>query len=138
MRERKFRVWCEYEFKGRKYKEMCGPENWFLLSQAGVIMSHGMGSFDPNAEQKYEKLIPMLYTGLKDKNGKEIYEGDIVVIPEVNTTHHSGEVYWNQDSLTFTVLINGICSYPSQFWHWETIEVIGNIHENKELSNERS
>lgn len=76
-----------------------------------------------------ERFIVMQYTGLKDINGKEIYEGDIV--------------YDEHDEEYGKVIFEG----GEYLCEWETyadslsnelgqIEVIGNIYENKELLNE--
>jgi len=70
------------------------------------------------------------YTGLKDKNGKEIYEGDIVV----NTYYDDGEMYkvlWVEDSVAFGMeSLDDMELYKLPL---ESLEVIGNIHENPEL-----
>lgn len=77
-------------------------------------------------------FIPLQYTGLKDKSGKEIYEGDIVREDLENTGRDNERRYkivWSGMGLTFE---NWEGEYITSD-DFEQSEVIGNIYENPEL-----
>ena len=71
------------------------------------------------------------YTGIKDKNAQEIYEGDRVTWQEPNTQGRElGEVKWVNDGFSIEYEV-----VPGQFrilYYAPDIEVIGDIHENPE------
>jgi len=96
--------------------------------------------FDINTEGElyqcdFKPIELMQYTGLKDKNGKEIYEGDICQAENYLVTGELlgsfvGEVFFDEKHLCYDVR----CSDPRKLHipSWK-FEVIGNIYESKHL-----
>jgi uncharacterized phage protein (TIGR01671 family) len=129
MREIKFRAWV----LGKMYEVKNLEWDWGHL----IITTEGgwIALPDPNAHL-------LEFTGLHDKNGVEIYEGDVLRYEGFEGSIDHAEVCWHQGFLAWMVddhsgrgMIS-LCDLndddTNQF-NSDEVEVIGNIHENPEL-----
>lgn len=85
------------------------------------------------------------FTGRCDKNGKKIFEGDIVTYPDgdggyeyCDETINSGVVTWGDESALFYITNNYSAEFPDMWDCVDEMEVIGNIHDNPELAKEEA
>lgn len=93
------------------------------------------------AEMSPDEYIVEQSTGLKDKNGKYIYEGDVVRVSNVdgNGGYVDTVIWGGEDDYPAFDLKNHAVEYDSNALSsivnagFETIEVIGNIHDNPKL-----
>ncbi len=130
MRKIKFRVWNKIEEKMVYYDEdFSSPD----MTLNGVLIAHQDQS---NVSYIYDL---MQYTGLKDKQGIEIYEGDIVKhIPEPNSYGGwwDGIVTWQPEgSMGWCVEPLPENKHRGRYGmnYRYVFEIIGNIHQNPEL-----
>ena len=70
------------------------------------------------------------YTGMKNFNGTEIYDGDIVRTDDED--EELAIIEWGDDTLKFMVTHGNVCSDLGEYYPRE-IEVVGNIYDNPEL-----
>lgn len=122
MRDTKFRVWDKKNKKMLYYDKDVVPS----LTLNGVLVEHVIGVvneipdvFEHNVSNEYEL---MQYTGLKDKNGKEIYEGDILIWKEAMSGRKDRRYTVKWDYLDLSSLKIGE--------EMELLEICGNIYEN--------
>ena len=128
-REIKFRAWDEKN------------KMWIIKSLEDLLQWSADGNYQ---NRDMEFVVWEQYTGLKDRNGKEIYEGDIITFTEIDEDScmgkedtYTGKVEWIDEISQWRFI------YPSgrrtelhfivQLPTIKSCEVIGNIYQNPEL-----
>ena len=122
-REIKFRMWH------KKSKKMFDVESINFKDRSLNMWNSGMYTLSTFS---LDDVILMQYTGLHDKNGKEIYEGDIVKAL-ISGRWFVGKVIYEHSGFTIDVMNNKELEFGRRgiIEHWT--EVIGNIYDNPEL-----
>ena len=113
-KEIKFRIWDK--------RNLQWATDFYIIPETGKLWCEN-AAFIP------DDFVIMQYTGLKDANEKEIYEGDLLGKKEF--PFMALKVYWNEKHSCFSV------RYPfndtSPLWLQDDKIIIGNIYENQEL-----
>ena len=154
MREIKFRCWDKTARKMRQVIEIVFNAGMYYDTNDNTVKLIWVKGHDIidnkdialEREHKNEYIL-MQYTGLKDKNGKEIYEGDIIdfsydmFVGNFNTFVAKGIVVFEEGAFYVQCLENeGLTkdeSYLLYTINIDTIKIIGNIYENPELLEDK-
>ena len=135
MRDIKFKVW---DTKENKFKEM-----GFMVNQYGSLMQYG--EFEKMKKISRDRYKILQYTGLKDKNGKEIYEGDIIEMQHckkcnglkaIVKRYWDGWWYFTEEETKGRMgemVSQYVANFDEKFEKLSYCIIIGNKYENPEL-----
>lgn len=119
-------------WSGKKIKS-----NWVY---GGIFPQNGEGDFAIIYQQKptvekypvYADTVGQ-YTGMKDKNGNKIFEGDIVDFPDRSDGDRYGVIQYDSEETEFIIICDLFCEGLGRYHYSRNVEVIGNIYDNPEL-----
>ena len=124
MREIKFRAWNK---EAKKMIDLHAITPLALDIDPTIAKGAGTGVYIPD----HPDLVIEQYTGLKDKNGRGIYEGDMVIVTRLdNEVDEIGTITWSQEDCSFCFNIEGRGNVYRVGKSMQP-EIIGTIHDKE-------
>ena len=134
MREIKFRVWCKEYEQFIQFNKMRFLEDGSLWYVQGV--DENEEEINPPYFENQNDWELMQYTGLKDKNGVEIYEGDFLMAGDAYLgviEYHSTRAQFIGKNIGETFPEDEYDTLYTKNGRFNSAKVIGNIYENPKL-----
>ena len=117
------------EIKFRAWTGLIMLHDGFAIMN-GKVLHHNVGGLEFYGEYEYEI---MQFTGLLDKNGKEIYEGDIINANIYLNEQDCHDIYFQNGDFRIRWSMFRLSELLESSFNGRKVEVIGNIYENPEL-----
>ena len=134
----------------KEYHEWFGGDGW-KHDYYSPLVTNGVFSHEELGDGWMGEITRRESTGLTDKNGTEIYEGDIVkrmdavyIYSEIDDGD-AADMEYKEEVSTIVYSHHGFWVKGEDFgwegeglWDWDNIEVIGNVHQNPELLTKKT
>lgn len=118
----------EYLFRGKMIANGKWSEGTLLVTKQGCCITP-----DATVYVAVDSETVGQYTGMVDKNGKKIFEGDIIDFSDRSDGDGYGVVKYDANETEFGIEYDNIYKSLGKHYYPEDIEVIGNIHDNPNL-----
>lgn len=119
-------------FRGKRIDNGEWIEGYFFKSWDKTFLLWGMTGDSPDMVEVISETVGQ-FTGLTDKNGKKIFEGDIVKCLSLEYGYLNKEVYYSEGKAKFAL---HSCGTDYEFDEYINVEVVGDIHDDAELLGE--
>ena len=130
----KFRAWM------KSLKWMCDVTNISFDSKFVDICQQGDTERYTEMSVEFDEIELMQSTGLKDKNGKEVFEGDILEIEDEGEVLGNAKLTWDNEQAVFmieAISVDDIAPFHEIVSDESySYRVVGNVYENPELLEE--
>ena len=137
-REIKFRIWDNYTNRFVTCVYETNKDCYLFIGRSGYVTA--FNCYGEEIDFQDGRFIIQQYTGLKDKNGKEIYEGDIVTFKPKSSKGPFWVIRYDSEHTMYVakqndwyVRLDCETDLPLPLKIEETIRVVGNVFENPEL-----